>query len=305
MGKIISFINRKGGVGKTTITVNLGGYLAKELKQKVLIVDLDPQASASSWLMTQDRFLKNIVKSPSNPKNTAYQIFRDSIYNEDYFDPITGIQPGVVKDSHERSLIPNLDLLSADTQLDNLEREIVNYNDLKTSILWESILKHKINDDYDYILIDCPPNIGTGSQNALFASDAFFIPIIADPLSFLGFPELINTTQNILNIAEKRRDDHKRPICGGLILSHVRNTKSCNKTVEDIRVMLNMLKSKNTISELSKIYLSTVSYRTAIPDAQGEGNILATTRKRSASNNEFEALAREFHNELNILSSKI
>lgn len=67
MGKVVSFINRKGGVGKTTITVNIGGYLAKTLKKKVLIIDLDSQASASSWLMTQERYLKYIVNFAGSP----------------------------------------------------------------------------------------------------------------------------------------------------------------------------------------------------------------------------------------------
>ena len=61
MGLIVSFINRKGGVGKTTIAVNVGGYLAKSLDRKVLLIDLDAQASASSWLMTQDRYSSNLV----------------------------------------------------------------------------------------------------------------------------------------------------------------------------------------------------------------------------------------------------
>ena len=86
MGVIVSFINRKGGVGKTTITVNLGGYLAKTFEKKVLVVDLDAQASASSWLMTQDGYLKYIVESPEKPLNTSYQIFRDALFNETLFD---------------------------------------------------------------------------------------------------------------------------------------------------------------------------------------------------------------------------
>ncbi|KKK75722.1 hypothetical protein LCGC14_2870860, partial [marine sediment metagenome] len=157
-----------------------------------------------------------------------------------------------------------------------------------------NLINNRIIDDYDYIFIDCPPNMGSASQNALFASDAFIIPIIPDPLSFQGFPELINSASQTLKIAERRRDDHKKPICGGLILSHSRNTLAMRNTTEDIRNMLTIFKDGGKLNENSDIFLSKITYRTAIPDAQGQGTILATTRKKSASQTEFEDLAYEF-----------
>ncbi len=296
MGVIVSFINRKGGVGKTTITVNLGGYLAKTLEKKVLIIDLDPQASASSWLMTQDRYLKYIVESPEKPLNTSYQIFRDALFNEKMFDKNIGIQKGVVKNDREEVLIPKLDLLPASAKLDNLEREIVNYNDLKLAILLEAFIEHKIIEDYEYILIDCPPNMGIATQNALFSSDVFIIPIIADPLSFQGFPELINSAREALEIASKRREDHRNPFCGGLIISHDRDTISCRETIENIRSLLTIFRADGRLNKETDLFISKISYRTAIPDVQAIGTILATAKKKSISKTEFETLAYEFNN---------
>jgi len=295
MGIIASFINRKGGVGKTTITVNLGGYLAKKIEKKVLIIDLDAQASASSWLMTQEEYLKQIVDYKENPQNSSYQIFRDAIFNENYFNKEKGIQKAVVKDKKNVLVIPKLDIIAANTKLDNLEREIVNYNDLKIAILFESIIKHKIIDDYDYILIDCPPNMGTATQNALFASDVFIVPIIPDNLSFQGFPELVNSAAQTLEIAEKRRDDHKKPKCGGLILSHDRDTNACRDTISEIRDLLTILKEKGKLNNEADMFLTKITYKTAIPDAQSEGTILVTTKKKSGSQTEFESLALEFN----------
>ena len=297
MGFIVSFINRKGGVGKTTIAVNLGGYLAKSNDRKVLLIDLDAQASASSWLMTQDRYLEQIVEYPNNPQNSSYQIFRDAIFIEKFFNKNIGIQKTAVRDNRGNVVLPNFDLIAANAKLDNLEREIVNYNDLKISILLESLNDHGIVDDYDYILIDCPPNMGSASQNAIFASDAFIIPIIPDPLSFQGFPELINSASQTLKITERRRDDHQKPICGGLILSHSRDTIAIRNTTEDIRNLLTIYKDEGKLNQSAEIFLSKITYRTAIPDAQGQGTILATTSgRKSASQTEFEDLAYEFDN---------
>jgi len=295
MGIIVTFINRKGGVGKTTIAVNLGGYLAKSLERKVLLIDLDAQASASSWLMTQDRYLGQIVEYPNNPRNSSYQIFRDAIFEENFFNREIGIQKAVVRDKSENLAVPTLDLIAANAKLDNLEREIVNYNDLKIAILLEALFEHGIVSDYDYILIDCPPNMGSASQNALFAADVFIIPIIPDPLSFQGFPELINSASQTLKIAARRRDDHKKPICGGLVLSHSRNTLAMRHTTEDIRNLLTIYKNDGVLSESADIFLSKITYKTAIPDAQGQGTILATTTgRRTDSQTEFEDLAYEF-----------
>lgn len=294
MGKVISFINRKGGVGKTTIAVNLAGYLAKNINKRVLIIDLDAQANASFWLMTQDRYVKEIVRNPSKPINSSYQIFRDAMFKEGLFDLNVGIQKGVVRDDKDKVLTPTLDLIPSSAEMDNLERELVHYDDLKNAILLEALKTHGLINEYDYILIDCPPNMLGASKNALFASDAFIIPIIPDPLSFQGFPELVNTSLDTLEIAKKRRFDKKVPYCGGLILSHYRNTKNCNETIKEIDNLLTIYRHEGKIHKDCEIFTSKIHYRTAIPEVQERGTILATNKKRSESQAEFETLATEF-----------
>jgi len=294
--KTISFINRKGGVGKTTICVNIAGFLADYHNQKVLVIDLDPQASASTWLMNQDRYVKQIVNSSDNPRNTSYQIFRDAMFeNENYFSDSISIQKQVVRDKHGTPLISTLDLIPSDAKLDYLENEIVNYSDVKSSILYER-LSEEILDFYDYILIDCPPNMGSATQNAVYMSDAFVIPIIADPLSARGFPELINSIQKTLDIAEKRRNDHYRPLCGGIILSHVRvTTKAFKETYQNIYDHFTIFKSEGKIPAWGKIFYSNIAYRTGIPDSQGEGKIIVHAKSSVKSKGEFQALSQEFY----------
>lgn len=291
--KIIAFINRKGGVGKTTICVNIAGFLADHHSKKVLVIDLDPQASASTWLMTQERYVEDIVNSSENPKNTSYQIFRDAMFDgEDHFSEHS-IQKGVVKDQYGNILIPTLDLIPADAKLDHLENEIVNYGDVRPAILYEQ-LNGKI-DTYDYVLIDCPPNMGSTTQNAIYMSDAFVIPIIADPLSARGFPELINSVQNTLQIAKKRRDDHYMPVCGGVILSHVRkNTNVYKSTSQEIEDQFKIFQSDSKIPDWAKIFFSHITYLVGIPDVQGEGKILVHAKSTVKSKGEFETLTKEF-----------
>lgn len=294
MVKIISFINRKGGVGKTTAVVNLGGYLAKKLQKRVLVIDIDPQSSASSWLMTQNRYLAEIENSPDKPQNSIYQIFNDAIYNENKFNKERGIQKGVVKNARGRILIPSLDLIPSVLRMDYLEREIVSYNDLKVAILYEKLINDEIIEDYDYILIDCPPNMGTGSQNAIFASDLFIIPTIADPISTQGFPELIHTLDRIKEITGKRREDHKKPICGGIIISHFRNTNTVKNTLNKLNELIDMFQTQGKLHPEAAIFEQKITYLTAIPDTQGKGTILPVSSPRTKSHTEFEDLMFEF-----------
>lgn len=299
MTKIVSFINRKGGVGKTTIAVNLAGYLAKENDKKVLVIDLDPQASASAWLMTQKRFVDIIIHNEDKPKNTSYQIFDDAINHRKFFDISNGIQYQVVKNKDNYTEIHKLDLIAADSTLDNVEREIVNYNDLKISILYDFLKNEVAELEYDYILIDCPPNFNTLTRNAIFASDVFLIPIIPDQLSIQGFPELIAMVEEILEISNKRRDDKNAPYCGGLIISHYRRTIASKDTIQNISDTLKVFTDQNRLDNRAKIFHTYIRYLTGIPDCQSEGSILATSRKSVASQTEFSSLAKEFIEHIN------
>ncbi len=164
MGKIISFANKKGGVGKTTTAINLAAYCA-ELGKKVLLVDVDSQGNATTGL----GFSKSALKK--------------SVYNVLIED-----------DSAANNILPTqvkfLDLLPANVDLTGAEVDLVYKRDR------EKILKtalDKVRGEYDYIFIDCPPSLGLVTINAWVASDSVLIPLQSEYYALEGVSQLMNT----------------------------------------------------------------------------------------------------------------
>lgn len=164
MGKIISFSNQKGGVGKTTTCVNMAAYLARE-GRKVLLVDLDPQGNATTGL----GFSKGALKK--------------SVYN-------VLIEEEAVKDNVLDTELENLKILPANIDLAGAEVELV-YKKNREKVLKEAL--EKVKSQYDYLLIDCPPSLGLITINALAAADSVVIPIQSEYYALEGLSQLMNS----------------------------------------------------------------------------------------------------------------
>ncbi|MGE6648473.1 ParA family protein [Shewanella colwelliana] len=182
--KVISFINMKGGVGKTTSVVETSTILAKEHNKKVLLIDIDPQTNATFSLVNYENWRDNVSQ------NTIADVLGRNSHltsRSDEYD----INKAVVKNVCG---INGLDLISSHLSLTFLDL------DLSSQAGREKILSRqikKLESEYDFIIIDCPPNLTLAPQNALVASDFIITPIIPDFYSFLGLPLLINRVKKL------------------------------------------------------------------------------------------------------------
>ena len=173
MGRVIAVANQKGGVGKTTTAINLSACLA-EKGQKVLAIDMDPQGNMTSGLgIDKDEVEKNI------------------------YDLMIG-QVGVEK-VLQKEAIENLDIIPTSIDLSAAEIELIGVDD-KEFIIRNAIAP--IKDNYDYIIIDCPPALGLLNTNALTAADSVLIPVQCEYYALEGLTQLLNTillTQSVFN----------------------------------------------------------------------------------------------------------
>jgi chromosome partitioning protein len=171
MGKIIAIANQKGGVGKTTTTVNLAAALGV-LEQKVLLLDADPQANATSGLG---------IEVESVEKGT-YQVLEHTI---------------LAREAIVKTNSPNVDIIPAHIDLVAIEIELVD-KEKRESMLKQALAP--IKDDYDYIIIDCAPSLGLITVNALTSADSVIIPIQCEYYALEGLGKLLNTIKSIQKI---------------------------------------------------------------------------------------------------------
>ena len=200
MGKVISVANQKGGVGKTTTTINLSTFLAKKGK-KVLLIDADPQGNATSGLGAE--------------KDVEYSTY-DILVGE------TEIQ-----DTLEKTVIKNLLVCPSNINLAGAEVELV------SMMSREQRLKEKIDlikDKFDYILIDCPPSLGLITLNAFTASDSVLIPVQCEYYALEGLGQLLNT----VNLVKKHLNKELQ-VEGALLTMYDIRTNLSNQVVKEVK----------------------------------------------------------------------
>lgn len=171
MGRIIAIANQKGGVGKTTTAINLSACLA-EKGQRVLVIDIDPQGNTTSGL--------GIAKD--NVDNTIYEVMLQEI----------DISDAICKDIFE-----NLDIIPSNVNLAGAEIDLIDIENR------EYILKNAINtvrNNYDYVILDCPPSLSMLTVNAMTAADTVLVPIQCEYYALEGLTQLIHT----INLVKKK-----------------------------------------------------------------------------------------------------
>ncbi len=195
MAIVIPTINLKGGVGKTTTTVGLAEVLTSEFNKKVLLIDLDPQTNATVMLIG-DRRWKELNKNG----HTLATLFEEAL---DPDDTKFILDKTLQKNVSNIASVKNLDLLPSSLDLINIQDVLAKmptgpfYADNPIEILKKAIRPIKYN--YDYILIDCPPNMGIITLNGLRIANGYLIPAIPDVLSTYGIPYVVDRIDEFSN----------------------------------------------------------------------------------------------------------
>ena len=200
VGKIISVANQKGGVGKTTTTINLSTMLAKKGK-KVLLIDADPQGNATSG-----------VGAEKEVEYSTYDILVSDVE---------------IVQALEKTIIKNLLVCPSNINLAGAEVELV------SMMSREQRLKEKleeIKDKFDYILIDCPPSLGLITLNAFTASDTVLIPVQCEYYALEGLGQLLNT----INLVKKHLNKNLE-IEGALLTMYDARTNLSNQVVKEVK----------------------------------------------------------------------
>ena len=248
MGRIIAIANQKGGVGKTTTAINLSAALA-EAGKKVLTIDIDPQGNTSSGLGID----KNALKS------TVYELL---------------IGDATLYESIQCNVLDNLSVLPSNVELAGAEIELIGIDEK------EYILKKYVDiirDDYDFIIIDCPPSLNTLTVNAMTTADTVLVPIQCEYYALEGLSQLIHT----INLVKKRLNPNLD--IEGVVF-----------TMFDARTNLSLQVVENVKQNLKQnIYKTIIPRNVRLAEAPSHGLPITSYDSKSAGAEGYRALARE------------
>lgn len=257
MSQVVAMLNMKGGVGKTTLAVNIASCLAKLNGKKVLLVDLDPQYNATQYLVNLEKHpefvdgTKPTVFDIMAPESSAASSIADGsrLETRSHRVKLDDVKRNLYEDDEGKGV---LDLIpgTLNLLLVEISREMGIENKLKNFI-------NNIKGAYDFIIIDCPPTFSVFLLSGYLASDFYLVPLKPDPLSTLGIPLL----DRVFSVYCETYGKKIRPL--GVVFTMVRDTNEMLNVMEDIRdasagkryVFKNTLSMSTRVAEASRMNL--------------------------------------------------
>jgi chromosome partitioning protein len=245
MARKISFINYKGGVGKTSLIVNLAACLAKAGK-RVLLFDFDTQSNASIWLLRLERW----NKINNSGEGAVYSIFEPAVATVKDL-----IIKDVVEDKNGEKLLPGLDLVPTTFNLVDLEAEYEGDPKLPPYLMFQRQLA-EVESDYDFILFDCPPNILRASQCGVFNSNEIFVPANPDALSLIGFTLLVEKLVKFHRLSASFRTAEMGPpaLVNGIIFNSIKADVDIEVPKMRMQLRMNQFRTVKRVAPNAKIF---------------------------------------------------
>jgi chromosome partitioning protein len=277
--KVISFINLKGGVGKTTSTVAVAEFLAMEHNKRVLVVDLDPQTNATTALISEE-----VWQERDGAGQTLLQLFKDKLDKTNEFDIHRAIITPVSNlEIDSLSLLPSsLGLIDIQDQLALIPGGNF-YSVSPVNIL--RIALEPVLDKYDFVLIDCPPNLGIITLNGISISTGYVIPVIPDILSTYGIPQILDRIEAFTAASYS----HVPP--KGIIVSKFRSQSGLHNS------RLQLMRQQADEGLLPPIFDTVVPEAAQIAESADVNAYVNTLRQKYGYGNNYatySSLAREF-----------
>lgn len=289
MARRIAFLNYKGGVGKTSLIVNIAACLAQQGK-RVLLCDLDTQSNASIWLLRLERWNHLVTAT----RRTVFSLFQP---DPPAFSEL--IVRDVVEDRLGAKVLPGLDLLPTSFNLVDLEADFVGDPRKPAYVLFREQLA-TVEADYDFVLFDCPPNVLRASQCGVFSATEIYVPANPDALSLIGFTLLVEKLATFHDAAAGFRRHALGPAAQvqGILFNAVKANTDVEVPKMRMQLRLNQFKTARRVARGAKIFASQVRDATVVRRAVTLGLPVPIVSAESGADAEgivgdYQAMTRE------------